>query len=426
MILSAGILSLLVLVDAGVLASVVPKQGVTVVPYGKAMHVPVSRTALNVAAIKKTNFGALAKKRVQALTARGVAVYKAKHGKRSTQTAPPQNDPATNTFSSYYITATVGNNTVKLILDSGSSVLWIGPQSGNPYTVSSTSTSTGQTCSQNYGSGSMSGKFYYDTVTIRGTYLAAKNTGVCAATSVSGVSEDGIFGIGPSSLTYHAASGTTYYPTPSDNLKSQGVTSVNVVSVYFKPLSSIYIETSGQVTFGNVDPSRYTGSITYIPISNNALAGLYWGIDATAWTIGGTSIMNGATKISGIIDTGTTLLLMTQNIYNAYVANIPNAAYDSSSGLLRWPTASQASVGPLNITIAGTVFSLTPSQQILPADLVNAFGYDSSYYYSYIGNAGAKNSDGTGLDFLLGQKFLEHFYSIFDSTNKRIGLATAV
>lgn len=47
------------------------------------------------------------------------------------------------------------------------------------------------------------------------------------------------------------------------------------------------------------------------------------------------------------------------------------------------------------------------------------FGLPQGYSYSWINDGGATN-----VNFIIGQKFLENYYSVYDTTNSRIGFAT--
>jgi hypothetical protein len=47
------------------------------------------------------------------------------------------------------------------------------------------------------------------------------------------------------------------------------------------------------------------------------------------------------------------------------------------------------------------------------------WGLPTGKYYSFISDGGS-----SGVDFIIGQKFLENYYSVFDTTNKRVGFAT--
>jgi hypothetical protein len=52
-------------------------------------------------------------------------------------------------------------------------------------------------------------------------------------------------------------------PTVTDNLYSQGTISTEVIGVSFVPTTEEEDE-NGTLTFGGVDKSLYTGSITYV------------------------------------------------------------------------------------------------------------------------------------------------------------------
>ena len=49
--------------------------------------------------------------------------------------------------------------------------------------------------------------------------------------------------------------------------------------------------------------------------------------------------------------------------------------------------------------------------------------YGSSNFI-YLVVANLDSNSGSGLDFILGYAFLEHFYSVLDTENSRLGLAT--
>jgi cathepsin E len=73
-------------------------------------------------------------------------------------------------------------------------------------------------------------------------------------------------------------------------------------------------------------------------------------------------------------------------------------------------------------TILKTTFELTPNAQIWPRSLNSLIGGKASGIYLVVNDIGT--ATGQGLDFVNGYAFLERFYSVFDTTNKRVGLAT--
>ena len=95
-----------------------------------------------------------------------------------------------------------------------------------------------------------------------------------------------------------------------------------------------------------------------------------------------------------------------------------------------WPSSSAVYVYPILVVQCGNSwvlfdqvsFGLTPNGQIWPRALNADIGGVAGTIYLIVGDIG--NNSGSGLDFINGQTFLERFYSVFDTANKRVGLAT--
>ncbi|KAF8495722.1 acid protease [Russula emetica] len=311
-----------------------------------------------------------------------------------------------------------------LIVDSGSSNTWVGANA--PYVTTNTSVNTSESVEVKYGSGSFTGNLYNDTVTV--------SPGVTASGQPIGVSfnstgiypSDGILGIGPTDLTYGTASYpdnsavASTIPTVTDTLFAQGTIKQNLVAVSFEPTTSGSV-VNGELTFGDTDSSKYIGDINYSPITTSSVAGKFWGIDATIQYGGsnGSSSTNIADTSSGFVDTGTTLIYLSTSAYDQYV-QATGAVLDSSTGLLRLTDAQYESLQSLYFVIGGNTFELTPNAQIWQRALNNAVQGDGDAIYLVIQNVGQSFP---GVDFICGMTFLERFYSIFDTGNRRVGLA---
>ncbi|KAF7968489.1 hypothetical protein HWV62_30483 [Athelia sp. TMB] len=300
--------------------------------------------------------------------------------------------------------------TFDLIVDTGSSNTWVGADT--KFSKGSTGVSTGKSVSVSYGSGSFSGTEYTDSVTFAGLTVTKQSIGVASSsTGFDGV--DGILGVGPVDLTEDTVSGASTVPTFLDNLYSQGSISTEVLGVSFAPESgSDDDDANGELTLGGTDASKYTGSITYAAKSTSSSVGPYWGVSVSAITYGSTSLGSG----SGIVDTGTTLIYIPSSAYSKFLS-ASGGKTDSSTGLAKFTTKP---TGTFSFTIGGTVLSLTPAQYLIPSAQYANFGISGSAYYSWINDGGS-----SGVDFIIGQKFLENYYSVFDTTNSRIGFATA-
>ncbi|KAF8317928.1 acid protease [Clavulina sp. PMI_390] len=317
---------------------------------------------------------------------------------------------AVNEDSCYFTTLTIGTQSFsELIVDTGSSNTWVG--AGTKYVKSSTGTSTGKSFSVTYGSGTVKGTEYTDTVTFGGLTVVGQSIGV--ASSSSGFSgTDGIVGFGPVILTEGTVSGTTEVPTLMDNLKSNGAISTEVLGVYFTPVTGSNVEESnGELTIGGVDTAKYTGTLTYFSKSTTSPYSYYWGIDTTSMSYGSTSLSSAA---SAIVDTGTTLIYIPTSAYNKFLT-ASGGTTDSTQGIPRFSTAP---TGNFTITIGGVAYVMTPSMYLIPTAQLSVWGLSTKYSWSWIANGGSTAAD---VNFIIGMKFLEHFYSVYDTTNSRIG-----
>ncbi|KAG6330644.1 hypothetical protein ID866_8446 [Astraeus odoratus] len=326
--------------------------------------------------------------------------------------------PVTNEAVSYIAQVGVGSpaTTYNLIVDTGSSNTWVG--ASTPYKPTNTSVDSNEPVSVTYGSGSFSGTEWYDTVTLASDLIIPNQSIAVASTSTGFDGVDGIVGIGPVDLTQGTLTNepNTYIPTVTDNLYSQGTISEEVIGVSFEPTTSTYV-TNGELTFGGVDSTKYTGSINYVSLTTTAPASYYWGINESI-AYGGTTILP---ETAGIVDTGTTLVLIASNAFSSY-QSLTGAVMDDNTGLLRITSAQYSSLQNLNFDIGGVTYALTPNGQIWPRALNTYIGGTSSSIYLIVGNLGS--SSGQGLDFIDGQAFLERFYSVFDTTSRRFGIAT--
>nr|GAT55366.1 aspartic protease [Mycena chlorophos] len=313
-----------------------------------------------------------------------------------------------NEIFSYIAETKVGSQTFNLIVDTGSSNTWVGATT--KFKAGSTGQSTGKSVSVSYGSGSFSGTEYTDSVSIGGTGVTKQSVGVASkATGFTGT--DGIVGFGPEDLTEGTVSGSSEVPTFMQNLVSEGVISENILGVKFAPLTgSESSATDGELTFGGVDKSAYTGDITY-----TTRTGDYWGVNVKDFKFGSTTLSS--STASGIVDTGTTLLYIPTAAYNKFLSASGGKA-DSSSGLVKFtkkPTAD------FTFSVGGTTYTLTPAQYLIAQDQYENWGISSDADFFTFINDGGSEAPNT----ILGMSFLEFYYSVFDTKNNRVGLAKA-
>lgn len=151
-----------------------------------------------------------------------------------------------------------------------------------------------------------------DQVALSDDLIIYKQT-IGAATEVMDPQFDGILGIGPVDLTAYTMPQVPLIPTVTDNLVRQGTIKDEVIGISFEPSATADV-VNGFMTFGGTDSSKYTGQITYTPITSTPPSSAYWGIDMSV-KYGDLLLFE---NTSGIVDTGTTQLLFATDKYQAY------------------------------------------------------------------------------------------------------------
>ncbi|KAG6919007.1 hypothetical protein DXG01_009717 [Tephrocybe rancida] len=329
------------------------------------------------------------------------------------------NEQVDNQAVTYIASIGVGSpaTTYELLVDTGSSNTWVGATAA--YVRTTASASTGNSVSVTYGSGSFSGSEFTDTVTIApGLVITGQSIGV-ASTSTGFEGTDGIIGIGPVDLTLGTLSPATntLIPTVTDNAFARGIISSNSIGISFEPTTTDEI-LNGEITWGGTDSAKFSGPLSFAPLTNTEPASEFWGISQSIRYSTGTTIL---TANSGIVDTGTTLLLLASDAFARY-RTATGAVLDNTTGLLRITAAQFANLKSLFFTINGVTFEFTANAQLWPRSLNTAIGGRANNIYLIVGNLGTPS--GEGFDFVNGFAFLERFYSVFDTANRRVGFAT--
>ncbi|PBK75146.1 related to Polyporopepsin [Armillaria ostoyae] len=345
------------------------------------------------------------------------------HGSEGTKPTEPNDQTGGNDNSidvtdaavTYTTSVKVGESaqTFTLLIDTGSSNTWVGADT--EYVPSSSSKSTRKTVKVSYGSGSFSGTEYTDRLELAAD-LVIDEQSIGVASSAEGFDGvDGILGIGPVELTEGTVGGSGTVPTVTDNLKSEGKIDKESIGISYVPTTGTNLA-NGELTFGSEDSSKYTGEITYVPITSTSPASNYWGIDQSV-SYGNTTIMS---TTAGIVDTGTTLLLLSSGAFKEYTT-ATGAKMDESTGLLSVTEAQFEKMKNLSFKIGSTTFEMTPNAQIWPRSLNTMMGGKANGIYLVVADMGSM--DGSGLDFIDGFAFLQRFYSVYDTTNKQVGIA---
>ncbi|KAF4993538.1 hypothetical protein FGRMN_6397 [Fusarium graminum] len=297
--------------------------------------------------------------------------------------------------------------TLNLDFDTGSSDLWVfstettgssGHDEYNPAKSSTAKKLSGATWSISYGDGSTSsGDVYKDKVSVGG--LAVSSQAVESAIKVSDEFEqetglDGLLGLGFSAIN-------TVKPTKQKTFFDNAISSLSspVFTADLKHLKP------GKYNFGYIDSSAYTGKIGYASVDSSQG---FWDFTASGYSIGSASVNR--SPIDGIADTGTTLLLLPDDINSAYYSKVSGAKYSSSYGgyvfscSATLPSFSFA-VGGVTITVPGSYINFAPVQD----GSSTCFG-------------GIQPSDDIGIN-IFGDIALKAAFVVFDGGNQQVGWA---
>ncbi|KAB5585870.1 aspartic peptidase domain-containing protein [Coniochaeta sp. 2T2.1] len=308
---------------------------------------------------------------------------------------------------SYFIEVGVGSaaTPMYMLLDTGAGTTWVmgsnceseACQMHNTFGPSSSKTYQGtkDSFSIHYGSGNVTGVLAKDTLSMAGMSLSM-SFGVASDTSrdFKNFPFDGILGV---SMSRGATDNFLTVVGESKVLQS------NMFGVFLSR-SSDGVNT-GEVTFGGIDDSKYTGPVTYSPVSAEARGD--WAIPMDGMAYDGTDA--GVKNRLAYLDTGTSYIFGPPEDVAALHKLIPGAKGDNNGFAYKVPCDS---IKTLTITFSGVAYTLSPKDWMSPP----AGGVCTSNFY---GQAVVKDS------WLLGDSFLKNVYSVFDVDQKRIGLAPA-
>jgi len=230
---------------------------------------------------------------------------------------------------------------------------------------------------------------------------------------------DGILGVGPARLTLGTQSTSSIeVPTIMDTLYTERKIPNQILGVSFAPAN--YNKTlNGRMTLGGYDSNMFEDELIWIPRTITRPASFYWGVNVTM-TCGSSVIVPNS---AGIMDTGSTLLLISQEGLDRYIQSIPGASLDDDSitGLVKIPNSKVSQIPPFVIDFGMFKATLRGEEQLFPIEIAKLFGGQEGYRYSYLNSLG--NTQGSGMDFIIGQKFMEYFYTAYDGTNNAVGIA---
>ncbi|ODV91383.1 hypothetical protein CANCADRAFT_123212 [Tortispora caseinolytica NRRL Y-17796] len=327
----------------------------------------------------------------------------------------PAELPLTNYMNAQYYTE-IGlgtpEQTFKVILDTGSSNLWVPGKSCSSLAcyfhqkydsdASETYKKNGSSFEIRYGSGSLTGFVSEDTLTMGG--LTIENQLFAEATEEPGLTFafgkfDGILGLAYDSIAVN------HIPPPVYQAIDQGLLDEPVFAFSLGDANKDE-SNGGAITLGGIDKSAYSGELTYLPVRRKA----YWEVELRSLSFGNDTIELKSTGAA--VDTGTTLIALPSDL--ADMLNQQIGAKKSWNGQYTVECTTRDSLPDMTFNLGGTDFIISPYDYIveLSGSCISAF---------------------MGMDFpapigpmaILGDAFLRRWYSVYDLGKNTVGLAAA-
>lgn len=364
-----------------------------------------------------------------------------------------------NEFTIYTCNLLVGTpaQNISVVLDTGSSDLWV-MDSSNPYCEGSSSSTVPQNdqieCSDsqvftasdsssfsnnntefsiNYGDGSFaSGYWGTDTVSFSGHSIDSTSFGVANQSNSSSC----VFGVGPeygeSTVTTIQGSDGTMSPTYENipmRMKSMGLISSLSYSLW---LNSIDAQ-EGNILFGGVDQGKYSGSLGLVPVLYSTLHSSK-PAQPTAFNImlnglslfdnSGTSQNLVSCALPVLLDSGTSLTYLPQEFVDLIAQSI-GAQYSQSIQMYVASCSYGGGIGfdfsgvQIQVPISNMMLSLSDSRTGETAVDSNGNGVCALGLYP------VSQGVDLSLHYILGDSFLRSAYVVYDMENWEIALANA-
>ncbi|TWU75733.1 hypothetical protein ED733_000381 [Metarhizium rileyi] len=324
------------------------------------------------------------------------------------QTGTVEAQPSEIADTEYSINVEIGTppQIIPLNLDTGSADFWVFSTDTNPsmvngqqlYDASKSSTSQflpNETWGIKYGDNAQaSGNVYTDRVQIGSTYVDKQAVQVATNVTEDLTQDNFVSGI----LGMANSAANTVRPTPQrtyiDNIKND----------LALPLFTANLKrrAAGNYNFGYINDLEYTGDIAYTPIDRTFPL---WSVFTTGYKIG--SSRHNA-SMSAIVDTGTSLLLLPEDVVSRYYAKVPGSGIEADLGMV---------VFPCNATLPDFHLLFNKYRGRVPGSYMNYGQISSRYCFGGLQSSAA-------LPFsVLGDVFLKAQFVVFDYGNAAVGFA---
>ncbi|KAI6131532.1 aspartic peptidase domain-containing protein [Pisolithus croceorrhizus] len=320
--------------------------------------------------------------------------------------------------------------TFQVILDTGSSDLWVVTTSCTTCTSDETPFDASKSSSYkasdsqltiNYGSGSVKGTVAEDTVSCGG-FTVPNQEFLAATTVVDNLLAPGVSGI----------MGLGFQPISSLQVSPfwQTLFSANMLS---EPLFGFYLarwDTSstviteapgGSFTLGGTNTSLYTGDIEYIDMPNGSTPS-YWLQQVSTITVQGKTLQISSSQGLAAIDTGTTLIGAPTSTVSEIWSAVPGAEALTGqyAGMYAFPCTTTVTA---SISFGGTNWPISSDDMNLGQVGTNSAG--TPMCIGGIFDIGSTVGTGSGVPaWIVGDTFLKNVYTVFRANPASVGFAT--
>ncbi|KAJ8257145.1 hypothetical protein COCON_G00192970 [Conger conger] len=342
----------------------------------------------------------------------------------------------------YYLEMLLGapGQKMNILVDTGSSNFAVAA-APHPYithyfnrALSSTYSSTGRAVAVRYTQGSWAGELGQDVLSIPQVPIGSITINIASILTsdgffLPGVNWQGILGLAYSTLARPDSSVEPFFSSVVRETGLPDVFSLQMCGAGLSTGGGGADPAGGSLILGGIEPTLYKGSIWYTPIKEE----WYYQVEILKLEVGNQNLNLDCKEYNAdkaIVDSGTTLLRLPQNVFSAVVEAIAQTSLiqDFSEGFwlgtklacwlkgeTPWRLFPKLSIY-LRATNASQSFriSILPQLYIQPITDID----DGLDCYRF-----GVSSSANGL--VIGATVMEGFYVIFDRANKRVGFAVS-
>lgn len=326
----------------------------------------------------------------------------------------------------------------RLHIDTGSSDLWVNAASSSlcrqqsdpcgdsgSYTANSSSTYKylGSWFNISYADGSgAAGDYATDTISMGGSGQPSVQN-FQFGIGYQSTSQEGVLGIGYEiNEAQTQVQGQKTYANLPARLSSDGVIQSNAYSLYLDDLEA----STGTLLFGGVDRSQYEGELVTLPVQQVGGAFAEFLVTLTGVSNGGDSLGDGSLAVAALLDSGTTLTYLPNDIVSVMYDEL-GAVYSSRSGTAVVPCSLAQQNFNMTFTFSGGSVAINVPISEMVFNPASVVGHDGGNG----GNGGGNSQQaclfgvapGGSDTVILGDTFLRSAYVVYDLDNNEISLA---